>query len=53
MNNSIENHHAVITLEFDNNYEYEVTQRAVKSSISGKEFSLHLEAGEFALVVVQ
>ena len=53
VNNSIENHHAVVTLEFDNNYEYEVIQRAVKSSISGKEFSLHLEAGEFALVVVQ
>ena len=53
MNNSIENHHAVITLEFDNNYEYEVTQRALTDTISGKEFSLHLEAGEFALVVVQ
>ena len=53
MNNSIENHHAVVTLEFDNNYEYEVTQRATKSTVSGKEFSLHLEAGEFALVVVQ
>ena len=53
MNNSIENHHAVITLKFDNNYEYEVTQRAITDTISGKEFSLHLEAGEFALVVVQ
>ena len=53
MNNSIDNHHAVVTLEFDNNYEYEVIQRTVKSTISGKEFSLHLEAGEFALVVVQ
>ena len=53
MNNSIENHHAVITLEFDNNYEYEVTQRTVKNTVSGKEFTLHLEAGEFALVVVQ
>lgn len=53
MNNSIENHHAVVTLEFDNNYEYEVTQRAQTDTISGKEFSLHLEAGEFALVVVQ
>lgn len=53
VNNSIENHHAVVTLEFDNNYEYEVTQRAQKDKISGKEFSLHLEAGEFALVVVQ
>lgn len=53
MNNSIENHHAVVTLEFDNNYEYEVTQRAVTDSVSGKELSLHLEAGEFALVVVQ
>ena len=53
MNNSIENHHAVVTLEFDNNYEYEVTQRTQKDTVSGKEFSLHLEAGEFALVVVQ
>lgn len=53
VNNSLENHHAVVTLEFDNNYEYEVTQRAQKDTISGKEFSLHLEAGEFALVVVQ
>ena len=53
MNNSIENHHAVVTLEFDNNYEYEVTQRAITDSVSGKELSLHLEAGEFALVVVQ
>ena len=53
MNNSIENHHAVITLEFDNNYEYEITQRAETAVLSGKEISLHLEAGEFALVVVQ
>lgn len=53
MNNSIENHHAVITLEFDNNYEYEVIQRAEEATLSGKEISLHLEAGEFALVVVQ
>ena len=53
VNNSLDNHHAVVTLEFDNNYEYEVTQRAQKDKISGKEFSLHLEAGEFALVVVQ
>ena len=53
MNNSIENHHAVVTLEFDNNYEYEVTQRAQVDTISGKEFSLHLEAGEFAMVVVK
>lgn len=53
MNNSIDNHHAVITLEFDNNYEYEVIQRAEGAILSGKEISLHLEAGEFALVVVQ
>lgn len=53
VNNSLENHHAVVTLKFDNNYEYEVTQRAQKDTVSGKEFSLHLEAGEFALVVVQ
>lgn len=53
MNNSIENHHAVVTLKFDNNYAYEVTQRTQTDTITGKEFSLHLEAGEFALVVVQ
>ena len=53
VNNSIDNHCAGITLKFDNNYEYEVIQRAVKSTISGKEFSLNLEAGEFALVVVK
>lgn len=53
VNNSIDNHCAGITLKFDNNYEYEVIQRAVKSTISGEEFSLNLEAGEFALVVVK
>ena len=53
MNNSYENHHAVVTLEFDNNYAYEVIQRGQKFDISGKEFSLHLEAGEFTLVVVK
>lgn len=53
MNNSIENHHAVVTLKFDNNYAYEVTQRSQTDTVTGKEFSLHLEAGEFALVVVQ
>lgn len=53
VNNSIENNHAVITLEFDENYAYEVTQRAQKFDLSGKEISLHLEVGEFALVVVQ
>lgn len=53
VNNSLENRHAVVTLEFDNNYEYEVTQRATIDTISGKEFSLHLDSGEFALVVVK
>ncbi len=53
MNNSITEHHAEITLNFDNNYAYEVIQRGISAEITGKSFTLHLEAGESAMVVVQ
>ena len=53
MNNSITEHRGEITLTFDDTYEYEVVQRAVKDSIVAKSFTLTLEAGEGALVVVK
>ncbi|MBQ8291844.1 MAG: hypothetical protein IJX88_05005 [Clostridia bacterium] len=42
-----------ITLSFDNKYCYDVTQRTVTTSIVGKTFTLTLEAGEGALVVLR
>ena len=39
-----------ITLKFDNNYGYEVIQRAVSCDVSGKNLTLTVEAGEGILV---
>ncbi len=53
VNNSLDNDHAQITLEFDDNYAYEIIQRGISDELTGKEFTLHLATGECALVVVQ
>ena len=53
MNNTLTNHRGQITLNFDNNYEYEVIQRGITSGIIAESFTLTLEAGEGALVVVK
>ncbi len=42
-----------VTLHFDNNYAYEVIQRAQSANVYGKAITLTLEAGEGALVVVK
>lgn len=53
MNNSLTNHRGQVTLNFDNNYEYEVIQRGITNGIIAESFTLTLEAGESALVVVK
>ena len=53
MNNSLTNHRGQVTLNFDNNYEYEVIQRGITNGIIAESFTLTLEAGEGALVVVK
>lgn len=53
MNNTLTNHRGQITLNFDNNYEYEVIQRGITNGIIADSFTLTLEAGEGALVVVK
>ena len=42
-----------VTLHFDNNYAYELIQRAQSANVYGKAITLTLEAGEGALVVVK
>lgn len=51
MNNSITDHRGEITLNFSKEGEFEVIQRAVSANVTAKTFTLHLEAGECALVV--
>ncbi len=53
MNDSTTEHRGEVILNFDNNYEYDVIQRGVKNSLVAKSFTLTLEAGEGALVVVK
>jgi hypothetical protein len=53
VNNTFDVHRGEITLNFDNTYEYEVIQRGVVGSIVEKSFTLTLEAGEGALVVLK
>lgn len=53
MNNSITEHRGEVTLQFDDYYEYEVIQRGVSDSLKAESFTLTLEAGEAALVVVK
>jgi lipoprotein len=53
MNNTLTNHKGKITLNFDKNYEYEVIQRGVTNGVIAESFTLTLEAGEGALVVVK
>ena len=53
MNNTFDDHRGEITLKFDEHYAYEVIQRGISAETDGEEFTLHLEAGEAALVVVK
>ena len=53
MNNTLTNHKGKISLNFDKNYEYEVIQRGVTNGVIAESFTLTLEAGEGALVVVK
>jgi hypothetical protein len=53
VNNSLTEHRGEITLSFNKNYEYTVIQRATNNNIIAKNFTLTLEAGECALVVVK
>ena len=53
VNNSLEIHRGEIRLTFDREYEYEVIQRGVSCPIVTNEFTLTLEAGEGALVVIK
>lgn len=53
VNNTLTEHRGEITLSFDNNYEYTVIQRATTNYVIAEEFTLTLEAGECALVVVK
>ena len=53
VNNSITEHRGEIKLSFDNNYEYQVIQRATTTNVIAESFVLTLEAGECALVVVK
>lgn len=52
VNNSITEKRAEITLEFDNLYKSTVIQRGISTEVGLKEMTLHLEAGECALVVL-
>ncbi len=52
VNNSFTNHKGQIILNFDENYCYVVTQRATRAMLTGKDFTLQLEAGECALIEV-
>ena len=53
VNNTLDQHRGEITLSFDNNYEYTVIQRATTNNVIAETFTLTLEAGECALVVVK
>lgn len=53
VNNSTEKDKAQVTLGFDNAYAYEVTQAAKTYSVSGKNLTLTLAAGQGALVVLK
>ena len=41
-----------VTLEFDNSYRYDVTQRAQTVSVTGKKITLKMSPGEAAMVVL-
>lgn len=53
VNNSLEIHRGEIRLTFDREYEYEVIQRGISCPIVTNEFTLTLEAGEGALVIIK
>ena len=53
VNNSTAETAAEITLNFDKKYGYEVIQRGIKAEIAAKSFTLKLDAGEGALVVLK
>lgn len=53
VNDSLTEHRGEVVLNFDKGYEYEVIQRGVKNTLIAKSFTLTLEAGEGALVVVK
>lgn len=53
VNNTLDEHRGEITLSFDDNYEYTVIQRATTNNVIAETFTLTLEAGECALVVIK
>lgn len=53
INNTLDQHRGEITLSFDNNYEYTLIQRATTNTVIAEKFTLTLEAGECALVVIK
>ena len=53
VNNTLTEHRGEIKLSFDNNYEYQVIQRATTTNVIAESFVLTLEAGEGALVVIK
>ncbi len=53
MNNSIVEERAEVTLEFDGEYGYKIIQRGITDYLVGKTFTLTLQAGESALVVIK
>lgn len=53
VNNTLTEHRGEINLSFDNNYEYTVIQRATTNNVIAETFTLTLEAGECALVIVK
>lgn len=53
VNNTLDVHRGEIKLSFDDNYEYTVIQRGTDNNVIAETFTLTLEAGECALVVVK
>ena len=51
--NSSRNNRAATTLEFDNNYCYDVTQRGQTATVVGTRMTLNLQPGEGALIVLK
>lgn len=53
VNNSVTKDKAVVELSFDNNYEYEVIQRATSYTVSGNTVKLTFSPGEGACIVLK
>ena len=53
VNNSLTDHRGEITLSFNGKHTHQVIQRAISAEITESKFTLHLEAGESALVLVK